>query len=212
MRVTLCPGCHRHVKVGDPCCPFCKGTIEPPSRSVVGAAVVAGIGFAVSGCFAVAASGRGDAGVETRAKDAGVAPDALLTVPDGTPASDSGKGDAGLANDAATRDATHDTARDTAVAPACIDIVVTAADRACTTYGDCTAFLNGKVCNTDCWECEDETIPMTSSAAAKCRNELAALPTASCAPCGEVYVAPVACLGGECNLMVAAYKPPPPHP
>ncbi len=223
MRITLCPGCHRHVKAGELICPFCQATMAEPPRPVVGAALAVGLGLAVTSCFGVVATAGRDAGIgdtggrssaakDSAAKDAGVAPDAVFVVPYGTaPAWDSGKGDAGLANDAATRDATHDTARDTAVPPARIDIVVTDATRACTTNEDCTAFLSGKVCNTDCWKCEDETIPMNTSAAAKYRNELAALPTASCRTCGEVYVAPVACLGGECNLMVAAYKPPPPH-
>jgi hypothetical protein len=180
-----------------------------PSRPIVGAAMAVGLGLAVSNCFAVAASAHGDAGVKTGARDAGVAPDAVVSVPDGSPASDSGSGDAGVVNDGAPRDAAHDTG----VATACIDIVVTDAGLACTTEEDCTAFLSGKVCNTDCWKCEDETTPMNTAAAAQYQNQLTALPPASCGPCVQSPAAQVACYAGRCTwMMVAPYGPPPPQP
>jgi hypothetical protein len=71
------------------------------------------MGLTVTGCFAVAATAVGDAGVEdtgrgsldardSAGKDAGVVPDVVFTVPYGAPAWDSGAREAGSGADAAT--------------------------------------------------------------------------------------------------------------
>jgi hypothetical protein len=209
MNLVLCPRCHRHVKASDDGCPFCKRSTREVARPAVGAALAVGLGLAVSNCFAVAAAAHGDGGTRTGARDAGVAPDAVFTVPYGTaPAMDSGGGDAGVVTDARAEDA----GRDAGVPTACVDIVLTDAGLACTTDNDCTAFLTGKICSTDCWECDSETVPMNTAAAAQYKAELAALPQTSCGPCGEVYVATPECIEGQCAMMAMAYKPPPPDP
>jgi hypothetical protein len=51
MRHTLCTACHRHVRTGDPVCPFCNGAMATVSRLPIAAAFVAGLGLACSACY-----------------------------------------------------------------------------------------------------------------------------------------------------------------
>ena len=81
---------------------------------------------------------------------------------------------------------------------ACIDLVVTAADVACTTDDDCIFASTGRVCPGDC--CGGGSV-INMSAAARFASAAAGLATASeCEddPCGAPFGEPT-CVHGQCE-------------
>jgi hypothetical protein len=63
MALVICGRCQRHVKRGEPVCPFC-GTPQPSGlRRSLGAAVILGAGLAVGGCGTGSDLGGDDAGM-----------------------------------------------------------------------------------------------------------------------------------------------------
>ena len=50
MNLVVCPSCHRHVRANDAACPFCRTAAREALMPAVAAAMLLGVGFAVSGC------------------------------------------------------------------------------------------------------------------------------------------------------------------